>query len=728
MACLKSQQWQPHYGFPFLSKDGNCASELCGENTGITEPKRQKEYTEMWNIFSSPGRISSPFTSEDAFENEGNNSEQESFACLCDTESSFTQSKNTSTLKRKNVPYQNVLSTSLQSHDLNNVVYSHYKVENFNHFDDKRSISWEHDSSRTESDCFHLQHLSPLGSLTCTNEQAGFNSISCHVFPQSNTALEIACKENSPFKAVHRTIQGQSSNSQLPTEKASDLISSKSLTSCFDVRPEQTYGLGYLFSKLSCFYKDTSSHLLNSTVVSKQIKELGSLCNKNERCAQVVSLIKNLPFVKNLQADLFFNSGVSQDMSNSTKDAKAQTDNVIQLEPLVQEDITTCVSTESSNACAGKPTEGFVCCCKNEKLENSLVLRQSFVHFPDVLLKLQVCSLEKVLEYLTCALPPICIGLEELKGIYWLAVGNCRRPDPEPACLLLFSSVLYVVALPVKQDICQNSLEIFQKVPIITVEEIQIGFAGQNIRLLCSTEDSLLTIFTYDKHFTQRICHDIISVLISARDDAVCLNHQLLRGDLLQISLDWASEINDLVFSNGVRLSCKFRTMLADLVYLLHENMGSNKPSLGDIRVLLYTTVKKDCFKQTVYRSLVLTTTHIGLLRENVFYSAPNFLNTLPQRSQFDKLQLYSLNDLRCIVLPDKENFTKIELVFSRRSKVGSDSGTGFSKYGEKEINTQLTVIPSFLQNSLHLPSEIWKLTFSSNEEAIWLIMHLTRH
>ncbi|XP_068796506.1 kinesin-like protein KIF16B isoform X2 [Struthio camelus] len=722
----KSQQWQPHYDFPFLSKDGKCASELYGENTGITDLKRQKAYAEMWNVFSSPGRISSPFTSEGAFENEGNNLEQESFACLYDTESNFIQSKNINTLKRKNVPYQNVLSTSLQSHDLNNAVYSHDKVENFNHFDDKRGVSQDYDSSRSEPDCFHLHHMSPLGSLTCANEQASFNSISCLVFSQSNIDSEIACKENSPFKTVHQTIQGQSSNSQPPTEKAPDLMSSKSITSCFDGRPEQSYGLGCLFSKLSCFYKDTSNHLLNRTVVSKQIKELGILCDKSERCAQVVSLIKKLPFVRNLQVGIFFNSGMNQDLSHSTNDTKAQSDNVIQLESPVQEDITACVGTEISNACARKLTEGFACCCKNEKLENSPVLRQKFVHFSDILLKLQVCSLEKVLEYLTCALPQICIGMEELKGVYWLAVGNCRRPDPEPACLLLFSSVLYAVVLSVKQDICPDSLEIFHKVPIITIEEIQVGFGGQNIRLLCSAEDSLLTIFTYNKHFTQRICHDI-SVLISATDDAVYLNHQLLRGDLMQISLDWASEVNDLIFSNGVRLSCKFRTMLADLVYLLHENMGSNKPSLGDIQVLLYTTVKKDCFKQTVYRSLVLTTTHIGLLRENVFYSAPNFSNTLLQRSQFDKLQLYSLNDLRCVVLPEKENFTKIELVFSRRSKIGSDSGTDFSKYSEKEINTQLTVIPSFLQNSLPLPSEIWKLTFSSSEEAIWLIMHLTR-
>ncbi|XP_014821911.1 PREDICTED: kinesin-like protein KIF16B isoform X1 [Calidris pugnax] len=725
----KSQQLQPHYGFPFMSNDDNCASELCGENTGVRDHKRQKEYTEMWDLFSSSGRISSPFTSEKAFENEKSNSDQESFACHCDIESSLIHSKNTNTLKSKNVPYQNVLSTSLQNHDLNGVASSLCKVENFNHFDDKIMTSQDCDSSRTESDCSHLKQLSPVGSLMGANEQPGFNNISCRLFSQSNVHSEIiTCEENSPFKTVHPTIEDQSSNSQFPTQKASGLISFKSIASHLDVSPEHIYGLGYLFSKLSCLYKDASSQLLNSTAVSKQIKELGSLCDRSERCTQAVSLIKNLPFIRNLQVNVFFKSDTNHDVCHSTDDAKDHTENIIQPESPVQEATTMCVSTEISDACARKPSEGFAGCCKDQELENSLVLRQNFVHFPDVFLKLQVCSLEKVLESLTCALPQISVRMGELKGIYWLAVGNCKKPDPEPACLLLFSSVLYVVVSSVEQDVCQSSLAMFLEVPMVTVKEIQVGFAGQNISLLRSAEDDTLTIFTYNKHFTQRICHDIVSILISATDDAVYLNHQLLKEDLMQISLDWTSEINDLVFSNGVRLSCKFRTELVDLVYLLHENMGSIKPSLGDVHVLLYTSVKVDCAKQTVHRALVLTTTHIGLLRENnVFYPAPNFQDASCQRSQSDSLQLYSLHDIRCVVLPDKENSTKIELVFSRRNKVGSDSGIGFSKYCEKEINTQLTVIPSIPQSSVHVPSEIWKLTFSSSEEAIWLIMHLTR-
>lgn len=85
----------------------------------------------------------------------------------------------------------------------------------------------------------------------------------------------------------------------------------------------------------------------------------------------------------------------------------------------------------------------------------------------------------------------------------------CRKPDPEPAYLPLFSSILCVVVLSAERGTCQSSLAVFHEVPISTVKEIQAGFAGQNIQLLCSAEEGLLTTFAYNKHFTQRICSDV---------------------------------------------------------------------------------------------------------------------------------------------------------------------------------------------------------------------------
>ncbi|TFK02576.1 40S ribosomal protein S28 [Platysternon megacephalum] len=731
----KRRPWQLHCSLPYDFKDDDIGSNLAGEDTTIADLKRHTKCPEMWSLFSIPEQICYLSPLQKGVGNEKNQSELQCFDCLYDTECELNHPRNTSIFNGEKIHYKNVTFTSPHNHDMGNVEHSQYKMMNLNNPEYAKITSQDGDTTRTEFDCSHSQHLSSSEPLACGNEQVSFSSTSCLILPQSSILSEIAPKENNPCNTVYCTIPDQSHISQQPIEEDLDIskiISPKSEASCSDVRTEQSYGLGYLFSKLSCLYKDTSGSLLNSAQLIKQIKELGNLCDRSERCAQVASLLKNLPFVKILHVNMPFKSDMKKATPHSINEDKAHIDSSIQSEHniLCWQEVK-CVSSKISSVHERDSSEGSMSWYGNEEMKKSLVLRQKLVHFPDELLKLQVCSLERLLEYVICALPQVCARMDQLKGVYWLAVGNCKKPDPEPACLLLFSSVLYAVVLSVNQeDNCQDSLEIFHVLPITMIREIEVGFAGQSVRLVCCTEDSLLTIFTYNKDFTQRICHDILRILITTSDDDACLNHQLLKGDLLQLSLHWTSEVTDLVFASGVRLFCKFQSALADLVYLVHENMETNKPPLGDVHVLLYTTVKiEDQFKHMTYRSLVLTTTHIGLMQEDrVFYPVPSFLYTLPQWSQFDKIQLCCLNELRCVVVPDKENLTRIQLVFSKMSKVGSDSGIDFSKPHTKETNTQLTLIPSFFQDNLNVPLEIWKITFSSNEEAIWLIMYLTRH
>ncbi|XP_048698592.2 kinesin-like protein KIF16B isoform X2 [Caretta caretta] len=729
----KRRPWQLHYGLPFDFKDDDIGSNLAGEEATIAELERHNKCPEMLSLVSIPEQIGYPSPLQNGVGNERNQSELHCFDCLYDTEYKLNHTKNTNIFNGEKIHYKNVTFTSPQNHNMGNVEHSQYKMVDLNP-EYAKITSWDGDTTRTEFDCSHSQHLSGSEPLASGNKQVSFSNTSCLILSQSSILSEIAPKENNPFNTAYSTIPDQSHISQQPVEEDLDIskiISPKSEASCSDVRTEQSYGFGYLFSKLSSLYKDTCSQMLNSAQVIKQIKELGNLCDRSERCAQVASLLKNLPFVKILHVNVPFRSDMKV-TPHSINEDKAHIDSSIQLENLLStENIVKCVSSKISSMHERDSSEGSMYWYGNEEMKKSLVLRQKLVHFPDELLKLQVCSLERLLEYVICALPQVCARMDQLKGVYWLAVGNCKKPDPEPACLLLFSSVLYAVVLSVNQeDNCQDSLTIFHVLPITMIREIEVGFAGQSVRFVCCTEDSLLTIFTYNKDFTQRICHDILSILITTSDDAVCLNHQLLKGDLLQLSLHWTSEVTDLVFASGVRLSCKFRRVLADLVYLFHENMETNKPPLGDVHVLLYTTVKiEDHFKQMTYRSLVLTTTHIGLMKEDrVFYPVPSSLYTLPQQSQFDKIQLYCLNEVRCVVVPDKNNLTRIQLVFSKMSKVGSDSRIGFSKPHTKETNTQLTRIPSFFKDNLNVPLEIWEITFGSNEEAIWLIMYLTRH
>ncbi|XP_019404677.1 PREDICTED: kinesin-like protein KIF16B isoform X3 [Crocodylus porosus] len=726
----KRQPWQLHCSLPVLSQDDASGSNSTGEKSR-TDLKKQDDYLEMWNLFSVTRRIFSPFTSQARVWNEKNDLEQECFSCQFGSEYKVNPSNNNSIYNRVNINSQNITHASVQNQDVVNMEHLQHKMTNLKNVEHAEFSSKDQDRSKAESDPSHLQRMCALQPLACANEKASSNSLSSFNLPQSNILSEVAVEENVLFNTVHLTMQDESYVSHLQVDKDLDInavIATKSKAAYSDTRSEQSYGFGYLFSKLSGLYKDASNQLHRSTQIINQIKEMSIQYEKSERCTQIIAFLKNLPFMKKLQVDVPFKSDLKQAKLLSTE-AKAHRDDTTELENLPQaEDTNMCVFPRVLNINTKDASESSVKEFRNEVPENTLVLRQTIVDFPEELLKLQAGSPERQVERVICALPQICVSMAELKGIYWLAVGNCKNPDPVPACLLLFSSTLYAAVVSVnQQDYCQDSLAIFHNIPIAMMREIQVGFAGQSIRLLCSTEDNLLTIFTYNKHLTQRICRDILSILISMSESPDYLNHKLLKEDLLQLSLDWTCEVTDILFSSGLRLSCQFRTMLADLVYLLHENMENYKPPLGDICVLLYTTVKIDCSKEIAYRSLVLTPTHIGLIKEDsVFYPVPSFLCTSPPNSQFSEIQVYSLKELRCITILDKEDLTKIELVFSKHKKFGSDSASSFSKPRLKETHTPLTVTLPFFQEGSQVPSEIWKLTFSSDEDAIGLIMYLT--
>ena len=194
--------------------------------------------------------------------------------------------------------------------------------------------------------------------------------------------------------------------------------------------------------------------------------------------------------------------------------------------------------------------------------------------------------------------------------MYWLAVANCAEPAPRPACLLLFCSALYALVLDPP-----GSVGIFHALPLSGLQEIQVGFGGQSVRLLGSAESLLLTVFTYNKNLCQQICQDLLYVLASASEAATCAEHPLFREDLVQLSLDWKAEIPDLVLANGVRLLSRFQNTLVDLIYFLHRNLDADAPSLAEAQLLLYTTVRVEGDSgQGPCQSLVLLNTHMALV------------------------------------------------------------------------------------------------------------------
>ncbi|XP_053236552.1 kinesin-like protein KIF16B isoform X2 [Podarcis raffonei] len=679
----------PLYGFLALpTNDSQCYTS---EDTRIADISKQDESIDAFNPH---WRRVPEFCMTQKTTNKKRQLGQEYISWLCSNECDSNQPK---VINSKRTCSKYSADFHLQAHDRYGMIHSSESKSACSHFDSTglAATIWGPSSLGAESDLVVDCRIPPSELLASAKHQSGA-CISLSLREHSNQIPQICAQ------IPNQQLDERATNaSQRPLPES-------------HVGTKQRYGLGHLFSKFSSIYSDNNYQVFKSSWFSKQIKGLASLCDKNETCTQMVSCVKDFPFIKKIQLNLLL--GVNK---NSFHDASISPGSPVQKD----EDMKFLHSGISIDMCTADHSERYTYFPRREKLETSLVLKQNFVCFSDGLLKLQLCSQDELLQYVSYILPEICAKPDELKGIYWIAVGNCNRTGPEPACLLLLSSVLYAIttsANPLESS--QDSLEIFHVFPITTLREIQIGYAGQSIRLLCSNEENIMKIFTFNKYFTQRICHDILSLVISSSESAY-LNHPLLKGDLLHLSLDWASAISDLVFENGLRLSCSFEANLADLVYLLHGNMGINKPPLGEIQILLYTTVKLE----GKIRSLVLTNTHVGLVEEDsIFCPVPSPLHSLVDQLQFDKIQLHCLSELKCIVVLEKENLIEIELVFSRAGKVGCDSSHSLACISPREAFTQLRTVSPFCHAQPSTPPYIWKLTFSSNDDAIKLMLHLT--
>lgn len=125
------------------------------------------------------------------------------------------------------------------------------------------------------------------------------------------------------------------------------------------------------------------------------------------------------------------------------------------------------------------------------------------------------------------------------------------------------------------------------------LREVQISLAGQHVCLLGCFDDDILAIFTYSKELMQEFCRVLLKVLCSGTLPEGTEGHPLPSGDLMLLCMDWMSHTPDIVLGSGLRVTSRFKRVLANLLYMVHEDMdGPDKPSLADIRPLLYTSMK----------------------------------------------------------------------------------------------------------------------------------------
>ncbi|XP_065776956.1 kinesin-like protein KIF16B isoform X3 [Muntiacus reevesi] len=233
----------------------------------------------------------------------------------------------------------------------------------------------------------------------------------------------------------------------------------------------------------------------------------------------------------------------------------------------------------------------------------------------------------------------------------------------------------------------------------------------------------------WEEAAARAICRDLLCVLASASEAAACAEHPLFREDLVQLSLDWKAEIPDLVLANGVRLSSRFQNTLVDLIYFLHCNLDAGAPSLAEAQLLLYTTVRVEGDSgQGPCQSLVLLNTHVALVKEDrVFHPHSPSLSSPPPGTRFDVIRCRALSEFRCLVIPETKTSSTLELVFLRKLRHQSDSGSGASGRPQEARKVQPCTSVLDLQGSRDVVPEVWKLTFNSRDEALWLTSHLTR-
>ncbi|XP_054323100.1 kinesin-like protein KIF16B isoform X3 [Pongo pygmaeus] len=698
------------YLVPRLPRDATDTSSLIREERREVDQNDHWDHPMLWSVSGS--KTTSSASQERTHQQRDQSSVPEVFQ---DSENKYCHPEHAGHFEPKcfNLPKISFLNES----NTDDAEDFQSKSENFSELMTHKD---EH-SLRVKSSWTLLQHTSEEVSINSGGKQARQGKVLCLVLSEG-----ISHEERASCSAPQSVLASEFYSEQQGEEEldAKKMSSSESL---INIRTEGNNGLGYFYHKFSDLYKDTSSHLLQAgTKVISQARLVGSLCAPRGLPSQVTTFVRSVPFLKHLAPHMPLKIDMQSTESHSpeARVGSSESEAAGSLRPAEG----AVPYWASVFAAAGLPgsSPSSVFRLEYEDARKSSAFKQSLVQFPDQMLKLQECPLKDLLRHVTCSLPEPLGNMNEVKGIYWLAVATCTAPDPQPACLLLLQSTLYALVL---SDNLLGSMSIFHALPLSGLQEIQIGFGGQSIRFLSSAEGLLLTAFSYNKYLSQQLCRDLLCVLMPEPDAAACANHPLLQQDLVQLSLDWKTEIPDLVLPNGVQVSSKFQTTLVDMIYFLHGNMEVNVPSLAEVQLLLYTTVKVmgDSGRDQC-QSLVLLNTHIALVKEDcVFYPRIRSQNIPPPGAQFDVIKCHALSEFRCVVVPEKKNMSTVELVFLQKLKPSVGSRNSPPEHLQEVPDVQLFTTPLYLQGSQNVAPEVWKLTFNSQDEALWLISHLTR-
>uniref|UniRef100_A0A3P9GXS1 Uncharacterized LOC101165914 n=1 Tax=Oryzias latipes TaxID=8090 RepID=A0A3P9GXS1_ORYLA len=337
---------------------------------------------------------------------------------------------------------------------------------------------------------------------------------------------------------------------------------------------------------------------------------------------------------------------------------------------------------------------------------------QTLIKFPDPLLSLETLPLQKLIGILRTTISASEPSPQEVVGLYWLTVAKCSLPEPQPALLVLTETDLYALIADSIRLVLFHQLSLFQ------LKDVHVGLAGQSVRLMGDTEESVLAVYTHNQKITKQLCRSILDIVFPGESGVS--QHPLLIEDLMKISLDRSVFVPDLLLDSGLKICCQFQKSLADLLYVLHCNVDQNTVTLGEMRLLMYTSVGVHVGSGghgEHVAQFFLTDTHLGLMRADaVFHPPPQPVTTRARCPQFHDLTVSKLSDVRCMLVhdEDKRGAVRLDVILANVGGRGHPESVG------------KTATPSEHVLNSSPRAEVWKLTFSCSSEAARLINHLS--
>ncbi|XDV50562.1 hypothetical protein PO909_019605 [Leuciscus waleckii] len=495
--------------------------------------------------------------------------------------------------------------------------------------------------------------------------------------------------------------------------------------------------LGSLASRVSWMLADAGRVLTNSLKEQTGGRE-SSWYN------QMCSMVKDLPFVHHIQLELTLRPQAKPTLEATKFRRNLSHSEILSVRkqsvalPSMQDlsrsrtdewksPLMALETTQTRGSVTTQISEGLKVCCQ----------RLHPVH--ETLLHLQNLPPQQLLSCLHNAIPAHLLMEERVLALYWLSVATCSQPDPQPAVIVLFQTKLLVVTFDPLTDSSSptHSLNVFHELSFQEMQEIHIGFAGQTVRLTGITENSILTLHTCNAVLSQELSRTLLEAICPFESGA--LDHPLLSSDIVSLSLDWDSHIKDLLLPSGGRLTCSFQKTMAKVVFLLHGNMQGERPALAHIQILLYTTVRfqRSSLKlhtvpvsqvapiESELVQLVLTDTHLCLLRENaVYHPPPRSLAIVAPQAQFRLIDMRQRLDVRCVLVRDGYGSMCLDVVLAHVYR--KSGGTGGHSQPLEVCSADEAAAQSPTKSDSSPRNEVWKLTFSSSAEATFLINNLS--